>query len=85
MFERFPGLHWTLHDTLAEDDRVMALSSWSGTHRGGFMGIPATGRSVTVEAWTIDRYRGQLTEIRIIMDVAGMLGQLGGTPTPEAS
>ena len=33
---------------------------------------------VRVEAWTIDRYRhGQLVESRIIMDVAGLLVQLG--------
>jgi hypothetical protein len=40
---------------------------------------------VAVEAWTIDRYRdAQLTESRIIMDVAGLLGQLGVLPPPSA-
>jgi steroid delta-isomerase-like uncharacterized protein len=86
MFTGFPDLHWTLRDTLAEGDRVMTLSTWTGTHAGEFLGIPATGRSVTVEAWTIDRYReGRLTESRIIMDVAGMLTQLGVMPAPEHS
>jgi steroid delta-isomerase-like uncharacterized protein len=85
MFAAFPDLHWTLHDTIAEQDRVMTFSTWTGTHRGEFMGIPATGRRVTVEAWTLDRYRdSQLTESRIIMDVAGMLIQLGVIPAPEA-
>ena len=47
------------------------------------MGIPASGRSATVEAWTIDRFRdGQLAESRIIMDVVGLLGQLGVLPGP---
>jgi steroid delta-isomerase-like uncharacterized protein len=83
MFAGFPDLHWTLRDTIAEGDRVMSLSTWTGTHRGEFMGIPATGRSVTVEAWTLDRYRdAQLVESRIIMDVAGMLIQLGVLPAP---
>jgi steroid delta-isomerase-like uncharacterized protein len=86
MFAGFPDLHWTLLDTLAEGDRVMSLSTWSGTHLGEFMGIPATGRKVAVEAWTIDRYRdGRLTESRIIMDVAGLLGQLGVIPAPDGS
>jgi steroid delta-isomerase-like uncharacterized protein len=81
MFAAFPDLHWALLDTLAEDDRVMTLSTWTGTHRGEFMGIPATGRSVTVEAWTLDRYRdAQLVESRIIMDIAGLLTQLGVLP-----
>jgi steroid delta-isomerase-like uncharacterized protein len=86
MFTGFPDLHWELHDTLVEADRVMTLSTWTGTHLGEFLGIPATGRSVSVEAWTIDRYRdGQLTESRIIMDVAGMLMQLGVIPAPAGA
>lgn len=78
MFAGFPDLHWTVLDTLAEGDRVMAVSTWTGTHLGEFLGIPATGRGVTVEAWTVDRYRdAQMIESRIIMDVAGLLRQLG--------
>lgn len=85
MFAGFPDLHWTLHDTIAEDDRIMSFSTWTGTHQGEFLGIPATGRRVTVEAWTLDRYRdGRLAESRIIMDVAGMLMQLGVIPSPAA-
>lgn len=86
MFAGFPDLHWTVHDTLVEGDRVMGFSTWTGTHLGGFMGIPATGRTVTIEAWTIDRFHdGIFVESRIIMDVAGLLGQLGILPAPEAA
>jgi predicted ester cyclase len=86
MFAGFPDLRWTLHDTLVEGDRVMGFSTWTGTHKGEFMGIPATGRTATIEAWTIDRYRdGIFVESRIIMDVAGLLGQLGVLPTPRAA
>jgi len=85
MFTAFPDLRWTLRDTIAEDDRIMTLSTWTGTHRGPFIGIPATGRTVSVESWTLDRYRdGRLAESRIIMDVAGMLMQLGVIPAPAA-
>jgi steroid delta-isomerase-like uncharacterized protein len=83
MFAAFPDLRWTLRDTIAEDDRIMTLSTWTGTHRGPFMGIPPTGRTVSVESWTLDRYHeGQLAESRIIMDVAGLLMQLGVIPAP---
>ena len=86
MFAGFPDLRWTLHDTLVEGDRVMGRSTWTGTHEGEFMGIPATGRAAAVEAWTIDRYRdGILIESRILMDVAGLLGQLGVLPAPGAA
>ena len=84
MWTAFPDLHWNLQDTLVQGDRVMTLSTWTGTHRGEFMGIPATGREVAVEAWTVDRYRdGRLAESRIIMDVAGLLVQLGIVPPPS--
>lgn len=84
MFTGFPDMHWTIHDTLVEGDRVLGFSTWTGTHDGEFMGIPATGRAATVETWTIDRFRdGIFVESRIIMDVAGMLGQLGVTPAPS--
>lgn len=86
MFAGFPDLRWTLHDTLVEGDRVMGLSTWTGTHKGEFMGIGATGYTVTIQAWTIDRFRdGIFVESRIIMDVAGLLGQLGVLPAPEAA
>ena len=86
MFAAFPDLRWTPHDMIAEEDRVMSFSTWTGTHRGSFLGVPGTGRNVTVEAWTIDRFRdGQLAESRIIMDVAGLMIQLGAIPAPAGS
>src|SRR3954451_7926269 len=79
----FPDIHWAVQDMVVEGDRVATFSFWTGTHRGEFLGIPATDRSVTVEAWTLDRYQhGQLVESRIIMDVLGLLTQLGAVPTP---
>jgi len=86
MFTGFPDLQWTIHDTLVEDDRVMGFSTWTGTHKGEFMGIPATGLTVTVQAWTIDRYRDDIfIESRILMVVAALLGQLGVLPTPQVA
>lgn len=78
MFAAFPDLRWTVHEWVAEGDRVAAWSTWSGTHRGEFLGIPATGRSVSVEAWTMDWIRdGKIAESRILMDVMGLVQQLG--------
>ncbi len=78
MIAAFPDLHWAPQTMLAEGDRVMTFSVWTGTHGGEFLGVPATGRPVTVEAWTIDRFRdGQMVESRILMDMLGLLTQLG--------
>jgi steroid delta-isomerase-like uncharacterized protein len=86
MFTGFPDLYWDVHDLVAEGDQIVTYSHWSGTHRGEFLGIPATGRSVSVEAWTKDRYAdGRLVRSRIIMDVIGLLTQLGVVPPPPAA
>jgi steroid delta-isomerase-like uncharacterized protein len=81
MFEAFPDLRWRVEEMVAEGDRVAAWSTWEGTHRGTFLGVPPTGRSVSVEAWTIDHVRdGKVAESRIIMDVMGLMQQLGAIP-----
>jgi steroid delta-isomerase-like uncharacterized protein len=85
MKQAFPDLQAHIEDLVAAADKVAVRVRFRGTHSGEFLGIPATGRSVEVEAWTLDRYRdGRLIESRIIMDVAGMLTQLGVLPAPAA-
>jgi steroid delta-isomerase-like uncharacterized protein len=86
MFEAFPDLDWELQEMVAEADCVASWSNWSGTHAGVFFGVPATGRRVSVEAWTLDRFRqGVMVESRIIMDVMGLMQQLGAVPGPPSS
>ncbi len=86
MFAGFPDLRWEVKETVVEADRVASYSFWTGTHQGEFLGIPATNRSVTVEAWNLDRFQdGQLTESRVLMDVMGLLTQLGAIPAPAAN
>ena len=55
----------------------------NGTHRGEFIGIPATDREVTVQA--VDIYRladGRIAEQWVIIDVWGLMQQLGAIPGP---
>jgi steroid delta-isomerase-like uncharacterized protein len=86
MFAAFPDLRWDVQQTIVEADRVASYSFWTGTHQGEFLGIPATDRSVKVEAWNLDRFQdGQLTESRVLMDVMGLLTQLGAIPAPAAN
>src|SRR5215210_236503 len=42
----FPDRTATLHDVVAEGDKVVVRWTLAGTHRGPFRGIPATGRPV---------------------------------------
>ena len=43
----FPDLHTTLEEVLVDGDRVVVRGTDRGTHRGDFMGFPASGREVT--------------------------------------
>ncbi len=39
----FHDSHHAIEDLIAEEDKVVTRFTWSGTHRGEFDGIPATG------------------------------------------
>lgn len=81
----FPDMHWTVHEQIAEGDKVLSRFEWTGTHRGTFLGIPATGRSVTVWGMVIDRFEGRkIKDTRIIMDTLGLMMQLGAAPQSRA-
>ena len=44
----FPDVHFTADDVFAEGDRVAARFTMKGTHKGDFMGVPATGKEIVV-------------------------------------
>src|SRR5919204_5209759 len=44
----FPDLHYTLEDLIAEWDKVVHRFTFRGTHQGDFMGVPPTGKQVSV-------------------------------------
>ena len=74
----FPALVVTIHDQVAEGDKVVTRWSASGTHAGDFAGVPATGRPVTVTGIHIHRVqRGRLVEHWEELNLLGVLRQLG--------
>lgn len=44
----FSPLQFRLEQLVAEDDQVVARWSQTGTHTGAFLGIPPTGKAVTL-------------------------------------
>lgn len=75
----FPDLQVHLDEVLAaEDDKVITRSHWTGTHKGEFMGLPASGAAVEVnfiDIWRIER--GLLAESWVRMDFLGLTQQIG--------
>ena len=79
----FPDIHWVADETIAAGHKVVTRFTWTGTHRGPFLGIPATGKSVVVKGVVIDRLAGgRMADSRILMDTLGMMQQLGVIPAP---
>jgi steroid delta-isomerase-like uncharacterized protein len=77
----FPDIHWVLSEQVAEGEKVVSRFTWSGTHRGTFFGVPATGKSINVKGVVIDRIvKGKMVDSRILMDGLSMMQQLGALP-----
>ena len=79
----FPDYKETIEDMIAEGDKVVTRSTWQGTHRGAFMGIPPTGKQVKVTSIDISRVaNGKFVEHWGLQDVPRLMEQLGVMPTP---
>jgi steroid delta-isomerase-like uncharacterized protein len=75
-----------VQDVIADGDRVVVRSANHLVHQGTFMGIPAKGKSVTIQEITIYRLRdGKIAERWIFVDNLSLLQQLGAFPQPAAS
>ena len=74
----FPDLVITLDEVIAEGDFVAARSTSRGTHRGDFMGMKPTGRSMTMPTLTMVRLRdGKIAESWVKNDIAALMRQIG--------
>jgi steroid delta-isomerase-like uncharacterized protein len=74
----FPGCQLVLDDMLAEADRVAVRFHVTGEHRGEFLGVPPTGRSIRVDAQAIMAFEdGRVTERWTTADLMGLMSQIG--------
>jgi steroid delta-isomerase-like uncharacterized protein len=82
-FSAFPNMHVAVEDAIAQGDKVATRGSFTGTHQGAFMGIPATGKQVNVaycDMWRVEN--GKLVENWVQLDMLGLMQQLGVVPAP---
>ena len=80
--ERFltglPDLRFDVHETISEGDRMVVYWTITGTHRGEFLGVPATNRKVSFSGITINQIRNdKIIESTVIWDGLGLLEQFG--------
>ena len=82
--EALPDSKFEIDDMVAEGDKVAIRYTWKATHKGTFMGIPATGKKIAVKGLEIDRIAaGKILEIWELLDFQGMMTQLGVAPAPK--
>jgi steroid delta-isomerase-like uncharacterized protein len=74
----FPDCHWDEEDLIADGNRVVGRYTLRGTHLGDFLGIPATGNTITVSNIHIFRIDdGKIVEHWGHGDDMGMMRQIG--------
>lgn len=79
-----PDLKTSIDELLASGDKVAISITLRGTHSGDVMGIPATGKEVTVHGMVISRLEdGKIIEEWEILDMLGMFQQLGVISLPS--
>jgi len=82
----FPDRKITHHDTIAQGDKVLIRWSMTGTHDGELMGIPATGKPMTITGFDYFRIaNGKIAEMWQEADQLGMMQQLGVLPASAAA
>ena len=78
----FPDWHMTVEDLIAGGDKAVARVTVTGTHKGEFMGVPATGTHVDVQLIDIMRFddAGLVCEHWGVADMLSLMQQLGVVP-----
>jgi steroid delta-isomerase-like uncharacterized protein len=81
----FPDLCFTLEDTIAEGEKVVASWTLSGTHRNEYLGIAATGKKISLEGITIHHIKnGKILDSYTRWDALGLMRQLGAIPAQKS-
>jgi predicted ester cyclase len=84
LWAAFPDLQYKVEFTVAEGDMIVQRLTGSGTMKGEFMGMHATGKHATWTETHITRIaNGKAVEHWASVDQLGMLQQLGLIPVPE--
>lgn len=81
----FPDIRFEIEQMIADGDLVATRCTASGTHSAAWLGIPATGRRISIRMTVTHRVASDLiVEDWVLVDFLGVLQQLGVlAPTSE--
>jgi predicted ester cyclase len=73
----FPDYRWNLRHLLVDGPWIAAHFLDTGTHRGTFLDIPATGRTIEIQEFATYRVdAGKIVEVWVAADNLALLAQL---------
>jgi steroid delta-isomerase-like uncharacterized protein len=74
----FPDCRMEIQELISEGDVLAFHYAFTGTHKGAFRDIPASGKSIAVHGVGIMRFEnGQAVEERIAWDSLSLMQQIG--------
>ena len=86
VLDAFPDIKVTIEDLIAENDKVVARVTITGTHKGKFISTLPTNRQITFPVITINRFAShKIIEKWSLSDSLAMLLQLGVIPPLQQS
>ena len=72
-------------ETVGNQERAACWLRFQMTHLGAFLGVPASGRKVSVQNAVFLEFRdGEPLRGRSLLDLAGLLVQVGGPAVPTS-
>ncbi|MCW3109081.1 MAG: hypothetical protein JWQ09_3587 [Segetibacter sp.] len=73
----FPDLTVEIYDQVAEDDKVATRKAFHATHKGVFLGVPASDKKVIMQVIDIVRLRdGKFIEHWNVLDLQSIMMQI---------
>jgi steroid delta-isomerase-like uncharacterized protein len=76
-FTAFSNVHIKILRQVAEDDQVATHMTTEGTHSEPFLGMPVSGKAISLSSMRIDRFQdGKIAEHWSVADMAGLMQQL---------
>jgi steroid delta-isomerase-like uncharacterized protein len=77
----FSKITFTIKDVFGQGEKLVKYWNFKGTHTGIFFGIPATGKTVSLDGTTLVRMsNGKIAEERDFFDNMDFMTQLGLMP-----
>ncbi|MDF2826836.1 MAG: hypothetical protein K0R01_119, partial [Mycobacterium sp.] len=77
LISAFPDWHWDVAHLVVDDENIVVHFSVTGTHRGAFAGIEATGRRVDVSEFTLYHLEGgKFAAVWDLLDMDSLIRQI---------